>query len=122
MTEQEAIALIDKILQAANQRRLTDVQSVVFLDTWAGRSYPDIAQQSGYERDYIKQVGSRLWRSLSQAVGEEVSKKNIHAVLRRYHQSQQGAEVSAIQYKLDWGEAITSTRFYERQEELQMLN
>ena len=36
---------------------------------------------------YIKQVSSRLWRSRSQVVGEEVSKKNVQAVLHRHPQS-----------------------------------
>src|SRR4028119_203574 len=89
MTGQEALYLVDTFLHATNRGQgLKDVQSVVFLETWEGSSYREIAQQLGYEYDYIKQVGSRLWRSLSQLVGEPVSKRNIHAVLRRYQQSQ----------------------------------
>jgi hypothetical protein len=55
-----------------------------------GRTYAEIAVQISYEHDYIKQVGSQLWRSLSQVIGEEVCKKNIQSVLRRYQQSQSG--------------------------------
>jgi len=88
-------------------------QSAVFLETWAEHSYSEIAQQLGYEYDYIKQVGSHLWRSLSQILGEPVSKRNIQGVLRRYEQSQQA--------KQDDGEAINFSRFYDRQEELQTL-
>jgi DNA-directed RNA polymerase specialized sigma24 family protein len=63
MTGKEALTLVDTLLQAANLgQRLNDVQSVVFLGTWEGRSYRDIAQQLGYQHDYIKQVGSQLWR------------------------------------------------------------
>jgi SpoVK/Ycf46/Vps4 family AAA+-type ATPase len=115
MTGQEALILVDKLLQAANLRqKLNDLQSVVFQKTWAGRSYREIAQQLGYEHDYIKQVGSQLWRLLSQALGEPVSKRNIQAVLRRYEQSQQS--------KQDWGEAIDVSRFYNRQEERRSLS
>jgi hypothetical protein len=52
--------------------------------TWAKHSYSEIAQQLDYEYDYIKQVGSRLWRTLSQVLGEPVCKSNIQAVLRRH--------------------------------------
>src|SRR4028119_2117094 len=123
MTGQEALTLVDTLLHAANQgQRLTDVQSVVLLETWAGRSYREIAQQLGYEHDYIKQVGSQLWRSLSQTLGEPVSKRNLQAVVRRYQQSQQGASaLPVIQGKQDWGEAIDVSRFYGRQGELQTL-
>src|SRR4028119_353865 len=114
MTGQEALYLVDTFLHATNRGQgLKDVQSVVFLETWEGSSYREIAQQLGYEYDYIKQVGSRLWRSLSQLVGEPVSKRNIQAVLRRYEQSQQA--------KQDDGEAIDFSRFDDRQEELQTL-
>ncbi|HAG80875.1 MAG TPA: hypothetical protein DCL61_06810 [Cyanobacteria bacterium UBA12227] len=88
MTGQEALTLVDTLLNSRNPRtQLNNLQSIVFLETWSGNSYRQIAQQLGYQYDYIKQVGSRLWRSLSQAVGEEVSKQNIQAVLRRYQQS-----------------------------------
>jgi DNA-directed RNA polymerase specialized sigma24 family protein len=62
LKEQEALTLVDALLRSTNQgQRLNDIQSVVFLKTWEGRSYRDIAQQLGYQHDYIKQVGSQLW-------------------------------------------------------------
>jgi len=123
MMGQEALSLVDTLLHSANpEQRLNDVQSVVFLGTWEGRSYREIAEQLGYQHDYIKQVGSQLWRSLSKTLGEPVSKRNIQAVLRRYQQSQQGAAtLPVIQCKQDWGEAIDVSQFYGRQGELQTL-
>ena len=114
MRGEEALTIVDRLLQAANHgQKLNDLQSAVFLETWAEHSYSEIAQQLGYEYDYIKQVGSHLWRSLSQILGETVSKRNIQAVLRRYEQSQQA--------KQDDGEAIDFFRFYDHQEVLQTL-
>jgi hypothetical protein len=123
MTGQDALTLVDTLLHTANQRQgLNDVQSVVFQETWTGTSYREIAKRLGYEYDYIKQVGSHLWRSLSQTLGESVSKRNLQAVLRRYQQSQQAATaLPVIQCKQDWGEAIDVSRFYGRQGELQTL-
>jgi hypothetical protein len=123
MKGQEALTLVDTLLYTANQsQRLNDVQSVVFLESWAGNSYGDIAKHLGYQLDYIKQVGSQLWRSLSQSLGEPVSKRNLQAVLRRYQQSQQGKTVlPVIQGKQDWGESIDVSQFYGRQAELQTL-
>jgi hypothetical protein len=125
MTGQEALTLVDALLHSANQgQKLNDVQSVVFLGTWEGHSYKQIAEQldDQYQYEYIKQVGSQLWRSLSQILGEPVSKGNLQAVLRRYQQSQQGANaLPVIQGKQDWGEAINVSRFYGREGELQTL-
>lgn len=90
MTGQEALSLIEELLQAANRGRgLNNLQSTVFLEVWEGRSYREIAEQLEYQYDYIKQVGSHLWQSLSQVLQEPVSKGNIQAVLRRYARSQQ---------------------------------
>ena len=125
MTGQEALTLVDTLLKAANLGQgLNDVQSVVFLGTWEGHSYQEITEQldDQYQYEYIKQVGSQLWRSLSQILGEPVSKGNLQAVLRRYQQSQQGANaLPVIQGKQDWGEAINVSRFYGREGELQTL-
>ena len=125
MTGQEALNLVDALLHSTNQgQKLNDVQSVVFLGTWEGHSYKQIAEQLNdrCQYEYIKQVGSQLWQSLSQTLGEPVSKRNLQAVLRRYQQSQQGANaLPVIQGKQDWGEAPDVSRFYGRQGELQTL-
>jgi hypothetical protein len=114
MTEQEARILVDTLIGSAHRgQKLNHIQSVVLRKTWAGRSYREIAEQLGYEHDYIRQIGSQLWRTLSQAVGEKVSKKNMQAVLCGYQQSQSGQQ--------DWGEAIDVSIFYDRQAEVQTL-
>jgi hypothetical protein len=85
----KALIVVDRLLQTANpKQKLNDLQSAVFLKTWAKHSYSEIAQQLDYEYDYIKQVGSRLWQSLSQILGEPVSKGNIRSVLRRHNHNQ----------------------------------
>lgn len=99
MKAQEALNLVDNLLDSTQVgQRLNDVQSTVFLESWLGRTYREIAQQLSYEHDYIKQIGSQLWRSLSLVVGEEVSKKNIKAVLHRYNNSPNNMQ--------DWSELI----------------
>ncbi|MFB8789975.1 MAG: NB-ARC domain-containing protein [Potamolinea sp.] len=114
MTGPEAIALVETLLNSVNpKQKLNDLQSTIFLETWSGSSYDKIAKQLGYQLDYIKTVGSQLWRSLSQKLDEPVNKRNLQAVLRRYQQSQQT--------KQDWGEAIDVSQFYGREKELQLL-
>ncbi len=84
----EALLIVDRLLQTAkHEQKLNDLQSAVFLGSWVQHSYAEIAQQLDYAYDYIKQVGSGLWRSLSQILGESVSKRNIQSVLRRYQNS-----------------------------------
>ncbi|MCC3601934.1 MAG: AAA family ATPase [Microcoleus sp. PH2017_29_MFU_D_A] len=114
MTAQEAIALIDHLLQSANkQQKLTDIQSLVFLETWEGHSYQEIADRLNYEHDSIKHIGAKLWCNLSKIIGEKVSKNNLQTVLRHYQQSSAGIQ--------DWGEAIDVSYFYNRLQELETL-
>jgi hypothetical protein len=114
MTEQEAIALISTLLNSKHRgERLSDIQQRVFLGTWAGSSYQEIAEELGYQPDYVRQVGSQLWRNLSTALGEPINKGNIHSVLHHY----QNLPAQVI----DWGEAIDVSRFYGREVELETL-
>lgn len=71
MTEIEAIALVTKLL---GNGRLKEVQELVFSQSWDGKKYSDMAIEKGYDLGYIKDVGSELWRSLSKALDEKVTK------------------------------------------------
>lgn len=120
MKEQEALTLVESLLHAANpKQKLNDLQSTIFLSTWKELTYKEIyeeiVEQLGYKRDYdyIKQVGSQLWRTLSPFLGEPVTKGNLQAVLRRYQQkncslpaSGRAGEGYFIQSKQDWGEVL----------------
>ena len=85
ITASEAIVLVEKLLKRG---RLTTVQEIVFRQSWTGQTYLDMAIDSDYDLGYIKDVGSKLWRSLSQALGEKVTKTNLHKVLKRIAQKQ----------------------------------
>lgn len=124
MTPQEAIALIDYLLQSANKKlKLNDIQSRVVLYTWEGYSYQEIADLLVYEPDSIKHIGAKLWQNLSKITGKKVSKQNLQAVLRRYqHRSPPILPASDRNNCLqDWGEAIDVSYFYNRLQELETL-
>jgi hypothetical protein len=79
---------IDEALEAVEQilllRQLSPIERFVFQQSWLGRNYQDMAQECSYGTTYIKEIGSQLWQDLSKAVGERVSKKNLHLVLGQY--------------------------------------
>jgi hypothetical protein len=83
MTGQQAVQCIDRLLIQQKQRHLNDLESIIVLQTWAGNTYRQIADQLSYELDYIKQVAARLWKTLSKLINENVSKINIKSVLER---------------------------------------
>jgi hypothetical protein len=118
MKGQEALASIDRLLQASRRQGLNDLQSAIFLAAWEGKSYRSIADHLDYAADYIKQTAALLWKQIGSMVGEDVSKRNIQSVLRRY---QETYEISAYNKIRDWGEAIDVSRFYDRQVDLRIL-
>jgi hypothetical protein len=123
---EEVLAIIDKLLPEGHPcGQLSDKQVIVLCHTWEDCSYQQIADDFGYQVDYIRQIASQLWRTLSKATGEKVSKKNLRSVLRRY-QLRHSVEVYDIGVRpssgiQDWSEAIDVSIFYGRHSELTKL-
>jgi GTPase SAR1 family protein len=121
MTVEEALIIVEKLLEGG----LTKVQEIVFRGSWQGKSYLDIAKEAGYDPGYVKDTGSKLWQILSEALGVRVLKHNFRSVLQRWsgsvltQDSKLASEESMLQ--CDWGEAIDTTSFYGRVQELATL-
>lgn len=80
MTVEEALVIVDTVLKP---RYLNHVQELVLRQSWEGRTYSEIAASHGYDSEYIKNVGFGLWQSLSEKLGEKVSKSNFRSMVRR---------------------------------------
>jgi hypothetical protein len=125
MKPQQALEIVDRIL---HPQSLSDVQELVFNGVWLGKTYEQIAASSSYETEYMRHVGSQLWRLLSEKLGEKVTKSNCHSVLRRVGEDagkqrrgdakrDSGTNRGAV----DWGEAPDVSDFYGRGSELTVL-
>ncbi|MEO0927434.1 MAG: AAA-like domain-containing protein [Cyanobacteria bacterium J06643_13] len=76
----------DSLVYTQTQEHLNDLQRVILKECWENskKTYDNIATEYDYSANYIKQgVGPKLWRLLSQATGEKVTKSNFHSVLER---------------------------------------
>jgi hypothetical protein len=80
MDIEEALLVVDAALENIF---LNNVQELVLRQSWEGKTYPEMAESYGYEANYIKNVGYKLWSLLSQAFAEEVTKSNFRSVIRR---------------------------------------
>ena len=85
MTLEETLAIIDELVRP---ERLTILQETIVRQCWLNRTYQQIARDSGYDANYIRGVGSRLWQQLSRACGEEVTKNNFRSILRNLHRTE----------------------------------
>jgi hypothetical protein len=87
MTGQEALRIIDRLLEEHQRGTLKTIQAEIVLQVWEQNSYYAIGNELGYDPDYIKQVAAQLWKLLSEIVGEKVSKGNLCSILQRYRTS-----------------------------------
>jgi hypothetical protein len=78
MEGQEALSVVQQLFPG---KMFGYVEQAVFLGTWEGKRYREMAQELGYEEGYLKDTGSRLWRLLSQRLGKEVTKKRLRNLL-----------------------------------------
>ena len=87
MGYEEALRIVDAAIFKETSRHLKDIEVSVLLGSWNNQKYDEIAESCGYTPDYLKQdVGPKFWKLLSQAIGENVSKKNFRSALqRKYH-------------------------------------
>ena len=126
MNNENATPALHRLLDA---NQINDVQELVFRLSWLGKTYAEIAEQSGYDDDYIRDVGFRLWRTLSKKLNTKVTKKNIRSVLRRYNSeiTPPSSQISENNTKLatsnavDRDEAVNTNIFYGRSQELSDL-
>ncbi len=85
----------EQALEAVNQsvfvscgRYLTDVETAILIGSFQSQTYEQIAFSSGYSTSYItRDVGPKVWKLLSQVLGETVSKTNFQAALERHWRS-----------------------------------
>jgi NB-ARC domain len=148
MNQEEAITILNSLIQPISLKTL---ELQVFCLSWEQQSYEEIAINLSYEPEYIKQVGHKLWKQLSQALGEKVTKANFYPVLKKYHAQVQSSSKlgkiesqnqpyintgtwelqkfasinSAKKFKIqnhqDWGDAIDTPVLFGRAEELTTL-
>jgi WD40 repeat protein len=112
MTAQEALVIINHLLEQNKKSTLKDIQSDIVLQVWAGNSYQTIGSELGYDADYIKQIAANLWHTLSNILNVKVAKSNLKSILQRYQTSLT---------RTNWGEAIDVSYFYGRHNTLQTL-
>ncbi|PAX51563.1 AAA-like domain-containing protein [Brunnivagina elsteri] len=84
MNFDEGLRIVDAAIFSKINRHLKDVEILVLKGSWQGLNYDEIAIHEGYAAKYLRQdVGFKLWKLLSDALGEEVNKTNFQAAVER---------------------------------------
>lgn len=141
MEFEAALFAADRAVVAVTGKHLSDVETAVLRGAWHGQTYEAIADALGYSPSYLtRSVGPQLWKLLSQALGEPVSKTNFRAALERRGKEELGKDNGAVEPQptyssththihpfthsptlIDWGEAPDVSLLCGRETELATL-
>ncbi|HAT13476.1 MAG TPA: ATPase, partial [Microcoleaceae bacterium UBA11344] len=77
------VKLADDLVFAKTGKHLNDLQEKILHGTWEDEDYKEIAKDVNLSEARVREVGMELWQSLSQELGEKVSKSNFRASMER---------------------------------------
>jgi hypothetical protein len=81
---EEILKFTDGLVLAKTGKHLINVQSRLIEGACSELRYKEIAREACYELAYLSQdAGPKLWRLLSDILGEKVKKSNFRAVIER---------------------------------------
>ncbi|TAF05353.1 MAG: ATP-binding protein, partial [Oscillatoriales cyanobacterium] len=83
MTVTEILQFVDRLIFAETDEHLSDLQKNIIKGLLNGQSYKDIADNYGYDEGYIGDVSRKLYKILSEQLGEDVNKFNFSWTIER---------------------------------------
>lgn len=105
--------LANELVFQSTGKFLTDIEVEVLQGAWEGKNYEQIAEQSRRSFSYINtNVGNSLWKKLSEALGEEVSKRNFRQALKRKWEKRTNISVNSIISEFPFGPVALDSPFY----------
>ena len=126
------LSLLDEWFREKAGRHLSYLEKKVVQGVWLKDNYSRIANQSCYSESAIKAAASRLWKIISELIGEEVTKANLRSVTERVLKTrslspplqqfdlESQKQVKPHSYQ-DWGDSPDISNFYGRTKELETL-
>ncbi|NET16983.1 MAG: ATP-binding protein [Okeania sp. SIO1H6] len=129
---------------------VTPIQEAIIQGVWEGKKYPEIAKCFKCSESYVKQNAAKLWKELSEELGEDLRKSNFryklekkYPVFHTYHlgdnletdnvnnygectplerslKSKENQQQKKSTYQ-DWGDAPDIPTFFGRETELEIL-
>ncbi len=83
MCFEKYLELLETNLFNNKSQKLTVVEREILKAAWENYSYTQVADNSYMTVGHIKDVASKLWKKLSEILGEKVTKANLRLVLEK---------------------------------------
>jgi hypothetical protein len=82
-TWEEALKLVDYLVYKNTKKHLREIEVEVLRGVWQKKKYETIACEGYVTCKHIGDVAFKLWKKLSEELGEEVKRKNVCTTLER---------------------------------------
>jgi Mor family transcriptional regulator len=83
MDIQEVLQWTDEQVFVKTGKHIDSLQRCILNEVWQGEKYPEIAKKFNRSEDHIKQVARKLWKLLSEILGEDIKQSNVRSILER---------------------------------------
>ncbi|WP_293351426.1 MULTISPECIES: ATP-binding protein [unclassified Microcoleus] len=83
MEVQEVLKIADDIVFAKTGKHLNHLQEGILRGTWQRQKYPEIAKTCYRSEAHVKKVASKLWKLLSEILGENINQSNFRYTVER---------------------------------------
>ena len=79
----EVLKLADELIFAKTGEHIDYLQKAILEGTFQGRTYPQIAEETHSSEGHTRDIGSELWKILSEGLGEDITKRNFRAIIEK---------------------------------------
>lgn len=84
------LKIVSSLILQCKKRDLEKLEIAILEGVCQGQTYKEIAKDKNYGDRYLQEVGLKLWRDLSEALGEEVNKSNVRLTIeQKWHRDTQ---------------------------------
>ncbi|WP_204102273.1 MULTISPECIES: ATP-binding protein [Spirulina sp. CCY15215] len=79
----EVLQFADRLVFNQTGKHLDDVQQTAIRGVWQGKTYGNIADECKHSESYLRDIGYKLWKILSEQLGEDIDKSNFRWTMER---------------------------------------
>ena len=84
MDDRQVAKWADDIVFYETGKHLDHIQQSILRGTWQRQKYPEIAKNCNRSSPHIRKEASKLWKLLSQTLGEDINQSNFRPTVERW--------------------------------------
>ncbi|WP_445248947.1 NB-ARC domain-containing protein [Microcoleus sp. OTE_8_concoct_300] len=84
MDDRQVAKWADDIVFSETGKHLDHIQQSILRGTWQRQKYPEIAENCKRSRAHVRKEASKLWKILSETLGEDINQSNFRSTAERW--------------------------------------